>query len=155
MFTNFSRRDSLKYSLFLFLQMTLFAQKKVPLHSNIQNALSPAIKDSMIKLFSTEQFQESSKIKLNIAEIAEDGKVIPIKITSSIENIHSIAIYVKENKQVLASYFYDINLAKRAFLTRIRSQNSSHILVIVSNQNGKLYGKSQYVRVAHLCSGTG
>lgn len=52
---------------------------------------------AMKQLLNGKPIAETDKIELNIPEIAENGAIVPVTVTSSIENIQSIAIVVEQN----------------------------------------------------------
>ena len=57
---------------------------------------------TMKQLLKGKTIVETDKINLNIPEIAENGALVPVTVTSSIKDIQSIAIVVEQNPVPLA-----------------------------------------------------
>ena len=58
-----------------------------------------------IKLLYGRPIEPSDKIKLDAPEIAENGAVVPISVSTSLPEVTSIAFVVPENPNVLAAYY--------------------------------------------------
>lgn len=57
---------------------------------------------AMKQLLNGKPIVETDKIELNIPEIAENGALVPVTVTSSLEGIQNIAIVVEQNPVPLA-----------------------------------------------------
>ncbi|MDH3432688.1 MAG: thiosulfate oxidation carrier protein SoxY, partial [Gammaproteobacteria bacterium] len=66
---------------------------------------STAAGQAMIDLLGTDQTTASDAITLQVPEIAENGAVVPVTITTTLENVESISIVVKNNPRPLAATF--------------------------------------------------
>jgi len=89
---------------------------------------------------------ESSDIKLKAPDIAENGAVVPITITSDIPNTEAISIVVKENGTPLAATF-NLGATTKGFVsTRIKMGKTSDVTAVVK-AGGKLYSTSKNVKV--------
>ena len=101
---------------------------------------------AMNALLGASDFQESKDIKIKAPDIAEDGAVVPVSVSTKIEAVESISIYAFENVRPLAvSADLGAN-ARPTVSTRIKLGKTSQILAIVKSQ-GKLYGASKTVKV--------
>ena len=79
-------------------------------------------------------------------DIAENGAVVPIGITSRIPNTQSIAILVEKNPNMLAAVF-DIPAGTDPSLsTRIKMGQSSNVYALVK-ADGKYYVASKEIKV--------
>ena len=79
-------------------------------------------------------------------DIAENGAVVPIGITSSVPKTESIAILVEKNPNMLAAVF-DIPPGTDASLsTRIKMGQSSNVYALVK-ADGKYYVASKEIKV--------
>src|SRR5277367_5113866 len=58
-----------------------------------------------IKLLYGRTAELSDKIKLDAPEIAENGAVVPILVSTSLADVPTIALVVPENPNVLAAYY--------------------------------------------------
>ena len=89
---------------------------------------------------------ESGDIKLKAPDIAENGAVVPVTVTSSISGAEAISIIVKENGTPLAATF---NLGANTdgyVSTRIKMGKTSDVVAVVK-AGGKLYSTSKNVKV--------
>ncbi|MEE9343551.1 MAG: thiosulfate oxidation carrier protein SoxY [Gammaproteobacteria bacterium] len=88
----------------------------------------------------------SDKIKIKAPDIAENGAVVPVTVSSSLDGIESISILAEQNATPLTASF---NLGKGAegyVSTRIKMGKTSNVLSVVK-ANGKLYSASKEVKV--------
>jgi sulfur-oxidizing protein SoxY len=89
---------------------------------------------------------ESSDIKLKAPDIAENGAVVPITVTSSIANTEAISIVVAKNGTPLAATF-NLGANTKGFVsTRIKMAKTSDVTAVVK-AGGKLYSTSKNVKV--------
>jgi sulfur-oxidizing protein SoxY len=89
---------------------------------------------------------ESSDIKLKAPDIAENGAVVPVTITSDIANTEAISIIVAENGTPLAATF-NLGANTKGFVsTRIKMGKTSDVTAVVK-AGGKLYSTSKNVKV--------
>ena len=89
---------------------------------------------------------ESSDIKLKAPDIAENGAVVPITVTSNIPGTESISILVPENGTPLAAKF-NLGPTTAGFVsTRIKMGKTSDVIAVVK-AGGKLYSTSKNVKV--------
>ena len=89
---------------------------------------------------------ESSDIKLKAPDIAENGAVVPITVTSNIASTESISIIVTENGTPLAATFNLCASTKGFVSTRIKMGKTSDVIAVVK-AGGKLYSTSKNVKV--------
>ena len=89
---------------------------------------------------------DSGLIQLKAPEIAENGAIVPIEITSLIPDTQTIYIIADRNPQPLVAFF-DISPHLEPFIsTRIKMRESSTVRVLV-RAGGKFYGAAQEVKV--------
>jgi len=89
---------------------------------------------------------ESSDIKLKAPDIAENGAVVPVTVTSNIANTESISIIVAGNGTPLAATFNLGPTTKGVVSTRIKMGKTSDVTAVVK-AGGKLYSTSKNVKV--------
>lgn len=97
-------------------------------------------------LFGSTDTQESDEVKLKVPKIAENGGAVPVSVKSNMEAIESISIFVKDNPQPLTATFQIPTGTKADVSTRIRLAQTSTVTAVIK-ANGKLYSKSQEVKV--------
>lgn len=90
--------------------------------------------------------EKSDKVKLDAPEIAENGAVVPISVTTSLPDVTSISILVSENPYTLAAS-YQIPAGTMASVSnRLKMAKTSSVIAIVES-GGKLYSASKEVKV--------
>ena len=106
---------------------------------------NPKIEDSLNELFGGNATTPSGDVKLKAPDIAENGAVVPIEVSTSMK-ADKIAFMVKENPNPLA-IVADIPAGTKAMVkTRVRMGKTTQVTAIVSS-NGKLYTASKEVKV--------
>ncbi len=102
--------------------------------------------DDAIKALYGKTAEKSDKVKLDAPEIAENGAVVPITISSSLPDVTSIAIMVTENPFTLAAA-YTIPAGTMASVSnRLKMAKTSNVIALVE-AGGKLYSASKEVKV--------
>ncbi|MEO8157359.1 MAG: thiosulfate oxidation carrier protein SoxY [Betaproteobacteria bacterium] len=89
---------------------------------------------------------ESDQIQLKAPEIAENGAIVPVEITSKLPGTQTIYIFADKNPQPLVAIF-EIEAGLEPFIsTRIKMGESSKVRVLVK-AGGKFYVATQEVKV--------
>jgi sulfur-oxidizing protein SoxY len=89
---------------------------------------------------------DSSKVMLKAPDIAENGAVVPVTVTSTIPNVQSIGILVSNNAQPLSATFNLGPNTEADISTRIKMGKTSDVIAIVK-ADGKLYSAKKQVKV--------
>ncbi|WP_376701246.1 thiosulfate oxidation carrier protein SoxY [Bradyrhizobium australiense] len=90
--------------------------------------------------------EPSDKVKMDAPEIAENGAVVPISVTTTLADVTSISFLVSENPVALvASYKIPAGTLPNV-ANRIKMARTSNVVVVVE-AGGKLYGVSKEVKV--------
>jgi len=106
---------------------------------------NPSVEDSLNQLFGSNATTPSDDIKLKAPDIAENGAVVPIEVSTSMK-ADQIAFMVKENPNPLA-IVANIPAGTEAMVkTRVRMGKTTQVTAVVSS-NGKLYTASKEVKV--------
>ena len=99
-----------------------------------------------IKLLYGKTAEASDKIKLDAPEIAENGAVVPVSVTTTLADVSSISFLVADNPNVLiASYKIPAGTVP-AVANRIKMAKTSKVTVLVE-AGGKLYSADKEVKV--------
>jgi sulfur-oxidizing protein SoxY len=99
-----------------------------------------------IKLLYGRPIEPSDKIKLDAPEIAENGAVVPISVSTSLAEVTSIAFVVPENPNVLAAYYKIPQGTLPSVANRLKMAKTSNVTVIVES-GGKLFSATKEVKV--------
>jgi len=79
-------------------------------------------------------------------DIAENGAVVPIGITSAIPKTESIAILVEKNPNMLAAVFDIPAGTEPSLTTRVKMAQTSNVYALVK-ADGKFYAASKEIKV--------
>ena len=90
--------------------------------------------------------ENTDKVVLKVPEIAENGAIVPLEITSGIPGTVAIYILVDKNPQPLTAIFEFTNGAEALVAARIKMAESSKVR-IVAKAGGKFYTTMQEVKV--------
>ena len=94
----------------------------------------------------TDQHTASDAVKLKAPDIAENGAVVPVTVSSSMSNVEAISIIVATAEWPLTST-YQLSPASEAFIsTRIKMAKTDDVIAVVK-ADGKLYSASKEVKV--------
>jgi sulfur-oxidizing protein SoxY len=90
--------------------------------------------------------EASDKVKLDAPEIAENGAVVPVSVSTTLADVTSISFLVAENPVALvASYGVPAGTVP-SIANRIKMAKTSNVIVVVE-AGGKLYSATKEVKV--------
>lgn len=114
---------------------------------------SKAMDEALTGLGATAPEANAAGIQLTVPEIAENGSVVPVTVSSSLANVEQISILVDKNPNVLAASF-TLPQGTEAFVTtRVKMGQTANVVAIVK-ADGKFYRTSKEVKVtAGGCGG--
>jgi sulfur-oxidizing protein SoxY len=90
--------------------------------------------------------EPSDKVKMDAPEIAENGAVVPISVSSTLADVTSIAILVAENPNALAASYQIPAGTLPSVANRLKMAKTTNVIAIVE-AGGKLYSTSKEVKV--------
>ena len=90
--------------------------------------------------------EASDKVSLDAPEIAENGAVVPVAVTSTLPKVTGIAILVLENPFTLAAAYKIPEGTQATVASRLKMAKTSKVVAIVES-DGKLYSASKEVKV--------
>ena len=90
--------------------------------------------------------EASDKIKLDAPEIAENGAVVPVSVTTTLADVTSISFLVAENPVALVASYKLPAGTMPAVANRIKMAKTSNVLVVVE-AGGKVYSATKEVKV--------
>jgi sulfur-oxidizing protein SoxY len=88
----------------------------------------------------------SDKVKLDAPEIAENGAVVPISVTTTLTDVTSISFLVADNPNALAASYIIPAGTMPSVANRIKMAKTSNVTAIVE-AGGKLYSATKEVKV--------
>src|SRR6476646_1807863 len=90
--------------------------------------------------------EASDKVKLDAPEIAENGAVVPISVSTTLSDVTSISILVAENPNALAASYKIPQGTVPAVANRLKMAKTTNVTCIVE-AGGKLYSATREVKV--------
>jgi sulfur-oxidizing protein SoxY len=99
-----------------------------------------------IKVLYGRSADASAEVKLDAPEIAENGGVVPISVTTTLAGVTSISFLVSENPNALAASYVIPDGTVPSVANRLKMAKTSNVIAIVE-ANGKLYSATKEVKV--------
>jgi sulfur-oxidizing protein SoxY len=90
--------------------------------------------------------EPSDKVKLDAPEIAENGAVVPISVSTTLAEVTSISFLVSENPNALAASYRIPAGTLPSVANRLKMAKTSNVIAIVE-AGGKLYSATKEVKV--------
>jgi len=90
--------------------------------------------------------EASDKVKLDAPEIAENGAVVPIAVTTTLADVTSISFLVSENPNALAASYVIPAGTMPVIANRLKMAKTCNVIAIVES-GGKLYSVTKEVKV--------
>ena len=91
--------------------------------------------------------EASDKVSLDAPEIAENGAVVPISVTTTLPGVTSIAIIVvSDNPFPLAAHYVIPEGTSAAVANRLKMAKTSNVIALVES-GGKVYSATKEVKV--------
>ncbi|MCK1545388.1 thiosulfate oxidation carrier protein SoxY [Bradyrhizobium sp. 147] len=90
--------------------------------------------------------EPSDKVKLDAPEIAENGGVVPVSVTTTLDKVTSISFFVAENPYALAASYKIADGTIPGVANRLKMAKTTKLVAIVE-ADGKLYSATKEVKV--------
>lgn len=90
---------------------------------------------------------ESKDIVFTAPDIAENGAVVPIGVTTALPGVKRIAFLVEKNPTTLAGVFDFTDAVETSVKTRIKMQQTSNVLAVALLGDGKVLYAQKEVKV--------
>jgi sulfur-oxidizing protein SoxY len=111
-----------------------------------EDAFKQKSSDDAIKSLYGKTAAPSDKVKLDAPEIAENGAVVPISVSSTLADVTSISILVAENPNALAASYKIPAGTVPSVANRLKMARTSNVIAVVE-AGGKLYSATKEVKV--------
>jgi sulfur-oxidizing protein SoxY len=103
--------------------------------------------DEAIKGLGIAKPVESKDIAFTAPDIAENGAVVPIAVTTTLPGVKRIAFLVEKNPTTLAGVFEFTDAVETSVATRIKMGQTSNVLAIAITGDGKVLFAQKEVKV--------
>ncbi|HEY9148653.1 MAG TPA: thiosulfate oxidation carrier protein SoxY [Gammaproteobacteria bacterium] len=105
-----------------------------------------SVSDVLKGIYESDLAPASSDITVDAPDIAENGAVVPVTVTTSLSNVESITILSEKNNTPLVATFNMTPAAEGYISTRIKMGQSSNVIAVVK-ADGKLHSARKEVKV--------
>jgi sulfur-oxidizing protein SoxY len=102
--------------------------------------------EAMTELLGTKETTDSGQITLKIPEIAENGAVVPVTISTTLDDVEMISIVVEKNPRPLAASFEILPGVLPEVSCRIKMGETSDVMAIVKTGSG-VFSTTREVKV--------
>ncbi|MEA2836819.1 MAG: sulfur-oxidizing protein SoxY [Bradyrhizobium sp.] len=111
-----------------------------------EDAFKQKSSEDAIKSLYGKTAEPSDKVKLDAPEIAENGAVVPISVSSTLADVTSFSILVAENPNALAASYKIPAGTVASVANRLKMAKTSNVIAVVE-AGGKLYSATKEVKV--------
>jgi sulfur-oxidizing protein SoxY len=107
---------------------------------------SKTVDEAMAAALGSSNHSPSGDIKIKAPDIAENGAVVPITVSTGMSGVESIAVLIEKNPQPLACS-YDLGSNTEGFVScRVKMGKTSDLIAVVKS-GGKLHSAKKTVKV--------
>ena len=104
------------------------------------------VNSALSGLFGTADHSGSDQIKIKAPDIAENGAVVPVSVTTDIAGAKTISIITEKNQLPMTASF-DLGAGAEGYVsTRIKMGKTSNVIAVVK-ADGKLHSAVKEVKV--------
>ncbi|MBA4501192.1 thiosulfate oxidation carrier protein SoxY [Marinobacterium marinum] len=97
-------------------------------------------------LYGGETPEISAQVILDAPDIAENGAVVPVSVSTDMAHVESISIFIESNPAPLAAQFVIPEGTAADVSTRVRMGKTTNVTAVVK-ADGKLYSATKEVKV--------
>ena len=105
-----------------------------------------SVQDAMSSLFGTADNKATGAINIKAPDIAENGAVVPVSVSTNMAGVSAIAIIAEKNGTPLAANFELASNAKANVSTRIKMGKTMDVIAVVKS-GGALHTARKNVKV--------
>ena len=109
--------------------------------------------DVLTALYGDKTVKESVKIKLKVPEIAENGAVVPVTVSTTLPGVVGISIIVAENPNPLSARFQFAGGVIPDISTRLKMGKSSDVIAAVETADAVLIARKNVKVTIGGCGG--
>jgi len=143
---NMKRREVLKFSALIGLMASAGLITDVQAAEWNKAAFDSKSVDEVLKLLGGSGSEKSSAVTLNAPDIAENGAVVPVGVTTTLSNVEQMAILVEKNPSALSAQFTLMPGMEPTVVTRVKMAQTSNVYAAVKS-GGKWFVAVKEVKV--------
>jgi sulfur-oxidizing protein SoxY len=106
-----------------------------------------------LKILGASAARESNEISINAPDIAENGAVVPIEVSSPFPNTQSISLLAEKNPNALTSTYEFTEDVEPYVFTRIKMGETSNLIVLVKADDKFYFAKKEIKITLGGCGG--
>ena len=141
-----NRRDTLKQGAVLAGLLTAAGYPQYALAFN-QNAFEAKTVQEAIKAAGGGAMSESKDVTLTSPDIAENGAVVPLGVSTSLSGVKELLILVEKNPNALVALFKVSDSIDANFMTRAKMGQSSDVFAVAIMNDGRALFSKKEVKV--------
>ena len=104
------------------------------------------VNSAVSALYGAGSMTDSDKIKIKAPDIAENGAVVPVSVTTSIDGVSSISLFADKNAAPLTANF-ELGPGTEGYVaTRIKMGKTANVIAVVK-AGDKIFSSSKEVKV--------
>jgi sulfur-oxidizing protein SoxY len=111
-----------------------------------KDAFTQKTQADAVKALYGKDAEASDKVKLDAPEIAENGAVVPISVSTALPDVTSIAVLVAENPFPLAASYKIPAGTSASVSNRLKMAKTSNVIALVESA-GKIYSATKEIKV--------
>jgi sulfur-oxidizing protein SoxY len=111
-----------------------------------KDAFSQKTEAGAIKALFGKTPEASDKVNLDAPEIAENGAVVPISVTTTLPDVTSISVLVSENPFPLAAHYPILPGTSAQVANRLKMAKTSKVIALVASGD-KIFSATKEVKV--------
>ena len=141
-----NRRDALKQGAVLAGLLTAAGYPQYALAFN-KNAFEAKTVQEAIKAAGGGAMSESKDVTLTGPDIAENGAVVPLGVSTNLPGVRELLILVEKNPNVLVALFKVNDAIDANFMTRAKMGQSSDVFAVAIMNDGRALFSKKEVKV--------
>lgn len=141
-----TRRDALKQGAVLAGLLAAAGYPQYALAFN-KNAFEAKSVQDAVKAAGGGALAESKDVSLTAPDIAENGAVVPLGVSSALPGVKDLLILVEKNPNVLVALFHVNDAIDANFLTRSKMGQSSDVYAVAIMADGRALFSKKEVKV--------
>jgi sulfur-oxidizing protein SoxY len=141
-----NRRDTLKQGAVLAGLLTAAGYPQYALAFN-KNAFEAKTVQEAIKAAGGGAMSESKDVTLTSPDIAENGAVVPLGVSTSLSGVKELLILVEKNPNALVALFKVSDAIDANFMTRAKMGQSSDVFAVAIMNDGRALFSKKEVKV--------
>ena len=99
-----------------------------------------------LKALGAESSKDNKDVQVNGPDIAENGAVVPVGVSSTLANVSMVAILVEKNPNALAAVFTLPEGTEANVQTRVKMGQTSNVYALVKS-DGKFFMATKEIKV--------